>query len=192
MLGNELDLQVADEVSAWIDGFKSWRLEHADVISIVQETHEAMTCRKTEGGVAVQDWSSFGVDLFVDRQDGNVGLVTMVFGAVGTTWLVVVGVEDSFLDQEIGVDLIPKLAGDGEEGRWHLCKRACLGLAADCVSCCNALRKTTNTYNASIVLSSTVRIAEEGDGKGWMVYLSKGRLLQRTRQVKQVRDPYVL
>lgn len=91
--------------------------------------------------------------------------MAVVFGAIATTWLVVIWVKDGIFGKEIGVDLIAELAGDGKEGWWGLCRRARIGLAACCVSSCNAVQKTVKTYDAFIVLSRMFRSAEEGDGK---------------------------
>lgn len=38
MLRDELDLQITNKVPTWIDGFKSWRLEYADMFTFVEES----------------------------------------------------------------------------------------------------------------------------------------------------------
>lgn len=201
MLGNELDLQVADEVSTWINRFGGRRLEEADVVTFVKEAHQVLTCRKAEGGVAVQNRGGFGIDLFVDGQDGNVGVVTVVFRAIRTAWLVVVGVEDSFFDKQQGVDLIAEFAGDGEEGGWDSQRDswsgAHVGFAACCVSSCDGLQHGMDAYDGSVVLSmvlpialsTVVRGAEDGDGKVRRVCLRRVclrvyDLLRLARQVQ--------
>lgn len=120
VLRNELDLQVADEMPARKDGIASRRMIDADMVAAVEESHEVLPCHNAEAGTSVQYRRGFGIDLFVNGQDGNSGIVNVVFGTLRAARLHVVRIMGSFSDKEQAVNLIAELTGNGEKGRWGL------------------------------------------------------------------------